>query len=267
LSFIRDNLASISQAITAICTPIALFFAFMNFRRQAVVKMTTADRQLVDGAAHPSTSKLSSGTVALLVISALLYVATIYLTGLTARGPAGPQGVPGQQGLPGASGPPGPIGPPGMPDADSSQLKQIISALAKHQWLSVESQTFDEQFASWKAIQQQRLDQTIKPPAQGGLFGPAHARMLSQLESTMREIAKSALGIDLDLTKHPNFDQNHHITAPGADDIADQFEQEEYRRQFDQFNTSVATFNNISSQLKEEIRKNDDTIASFARKR
>jgi hypothetical protein len=105
-----------------------------------------------------------------------------------------------------------------------------------------------------------------QPNAKVIASAPFPIRRWAQPSYVAKGIAKTVLNQDIDLSKHPNFDQNHHIPVPGADDVVDQYAQEEYRREFDQYNTSLATLTSVSNALSNKIMENNDIIGAFAAK-
>lgn len=189
------------------------------------------------------------------------------------QGPAGPQGMTGIQGPQGIAGPIGPSGPPGpqgapSPSSDvaSAQPQPIIAAMARRIWLEEQKKQFDAAFDQWKILEQTKLDQMKQPNAKVSAPPYTMARNWFRPDDILKQIAKTTLDTDINLTLHPTFDLNHHAPAPGADDIVDQYAQEEYRRQFDQHNTAMATLSSISNELSSKIRETDSIIGAFAKK-
>ena len=184
-----------------------------------------------------------------------------------ATGLAGPAGIQGSRGEPGPQGIVGPAGPPGPPsqsDTLGAQLQPIIAALARRIWLGEQKKQFDTAFDQWKTLEQTKLDQMKQPNAK--VSAPFMiGRNWIMPDDILKQIAKTALNADINLTLHPTFDLNHHTPAPGADDIVDQYAQEEYRRQFDQHNTAMRTLSNISDELSVKIKETDGIIGTFAK--
>jgi hypothetical protein len=73
------------------------------------------------------------------------------------------------------------------------------------------------------------------------------------------------MNVDLDLDKHPSFDDNHHILAAGADDISDPKRQEDYRREYDQFSTAKASILVLIDQANTLLASEQNKIDSDVR--
>jgi hypothetical protein len=170
-------------------------------------------------------------------------------------GPPGAKGDRGDTGATGAQGPAGQMDP---------QIAQVVAALARYDWLSKEKRLFDSQFAEWKSQNQSDLDQM--KDAGDGRPGPAFVRRINPEWALVKTIS-DALDVKVDLSKHPNFDLNPYISAPDADKIKDDFNREEYRRKWDQFNTSMNTLSQIGNTFDNEINTTENIMMNYAKKK
>ncbi len=176
------------------------------------------------------------------------------------EGKVGPAGQRGEQGPPGPQGEPGPQGQ--------------TRILAKAYWFERETAKLEMLSAQYDKETQQRLEMyktgTISefrsaPPSMARNM--ALARSAEGIESQIKAMAKADFGEDIDLNKHLEFDQNHHLTTPGADQINDAFNQEEYRRVYNQYETSKGTISNLLGRYRMELDRYTSALADLARSR
>jgi hypothetical protein len=273
LHYLPDNwLTTVSQICTPISLAVTVWKIWIDARRQRM--------PVSDAAGAQERTNLSGWAIIGLIVTFALYGASIYLTGMSAKegppgstGPVGPQGLQGVQGIqgpagaPGAqgsNGPPGPVGPAGAPAQQDDRIVQIVNALAKRQWLVNQKKVFDAAVPEWKKTEQDKLD-IVKRAKDHEVIAQVDrpiglASIIHRAENDLRGAAKAATGIDLNLDKHPNFDENHYISAPDVDSISDPFIQEEYRKRFDQFNTSSQKINSVDATMQKSIDDAEETI-------
>jgi len=123
---------------------------------------------------------------------------------------------------------------------------------------------FEGGFAQWSISEKDRLATYLEIMKRNDPTGHQHSpASIPTPDNALRHIARITLNKDLNLTLHPNFDRNNHIPTPGADDIPSAFDQEEYRREYDVYNTAMGTLNGIKTDLDSKIRENERIISQF----
>ena len=122
---------------------------------------------------------------------------------------------------PGAQGPQGPAGaqgPPGMPD------EHIATAY----WYRVELDKYSELFAKWNNVTENQLKNYSE---NRGPIPYSDDNNLGGIENSIKEmVRKDFPGIELDFSRHPQFDANRFYPVPKVDKIVKDYDKEEYRR-------------------------------------
>jgi hypothetical protein len=246
----------------------------------------------------PWRSRLLAGASVICLLLAL-YLAHQWGAVSGPRGPKGDQGIAGPEGKVGATGPAGLAGPAGVQGSRGEPGSQGIAGPPGPQGASAPTAPFDARLASMQrqissllrerqlehGISQlqsllMRYDETTKirleiyksggqndngiPISASGSFRLANDGF-GTIEQSLKTAAKSYLNVDLDLNKHQRFDDNHHFTTPGADDISDPRIQEDYRREYDRYSTAKSEILALIEQAKTLLANEQGKIDSDAR--
>ncbi len=81
----------------------------------------------------------------------------------------------------------------------------------------------------------------------------------------IRRIAKNDLGIDVNLNQHPEFDKNLNASVPGEDIITNSAIRTDYRRIYDEQQTSDRVISDVKSKLALKIIELNERIIQFGR--
>jgi hypothetical protein len=190
------------------------------------------------------------------------------------QGREGPQGPPGAQGLQGIQGPQGVPGPSGAtgamtPDPKVDELRNIVAAFVKASFLEQELKSLDDNYSNWKKATKEHLD-TVKLGNPSDIFKSKRLGFITTpinlAESNIKTIIKKTLNSDVVFNLHPNFDDNHHLIVPDIDSIPDDYSKEEYRRLYDQYNTTDNLIRLNVEKLRAAIADANKTILSYATK-
>ena len=76
---------------------------------------------------------------------------------------------------------------------------------------------------------------------------------LGSIEANIKDMVRRDFGIELDLSRHPQFDANRFYPAPKVDQIVKDYDQEEYRRLYDQYSQTKYTLTQVVSAYNQQI--------------
>jgi hypothetical protein len=221
---------------------------------------------------------IPKSTKALGLLTLILFFVTITMVVLAvSQGLVGPPGVPGQKGDAGIQ---GPRGPAGSLDAATlariatleSQLRdtqEMASRVVRMRWFNKRRDQFNSQITTYLSATNERLSSFVtlapKPCSSYKPIGamPQETDPISGSETVIKTMAREDFSETLDLDKHPNFDNNHFYDVPHADEIKCGFQQEEYRRLWDQYNTARLVILRVKSEYDNEVNKTDGELSSL----
>jgi hypothetical protein len=195
--------------------------------------------------AQASQRALPWKTVIFGAVAIILWFVSIYSRPSAVQGPAGPPGV---QGIP------GPSGPPGVPDA----------RLATAYWYRNELNIMRDLVARWEISTNKELasyrDNRGLPYQDDNIN-----ESVPNIEAHIKDMVKRDFNIELDLSRHPRFDDNRYYSLSDIDKINSDFDKEEYRRRSDQYFTTKNTINQVVEAYKNYVNEQDDYIKKQAK--
>jgi hypothetical protein len=217
-----------------------------------------------DSGSSPAISRAAPRLPRRVVISAIgslvffmITIATLFF---------GLSGAQGPQGLPGPAGPPGPPGPQGRP-ATAATLEPAILLLARSVMFNKDLVALTDAVSKYTEAVKNKLESYTKNQA-GVMIGSRRAMTfdpISAIEAQVNSIAKRDLGDDVTFDKHPSFDINHSLKIPGAEQITDEYYREDYRRLYDQYQTSQTKMQDIKNTLQAQIARVDQELAELVK--
>ena len=136
------------------------------------------------------------------------------------------------------------------PNQDGSEQTKLINAIAQLTYFQEALDHFDRAADSYDKAVSSVLEDAKANQAMRDLRGPDVSARISE---PVKRLVKADFGIDLDLTKHPNFDKNQAIPAPNESGISDEMWKIEYRRFFDTYQTSKPIIAEFRSKYAQKI--------------
>jgi hypothetical protein len=185
----------------------------------------------------------------------------LMLTRPSLVGPPGPQG---SQGIPGPQGPPGYVDP-----VFAGTFKTLVELYN----IEPDFTKLQDLRNSYKDAYNNHLAsiQNFYPDQAGIGYGIGYRDPISsavgaveRIQQQIKDIVKRDLHIEITFDAHPTFDRNPFYRSAEADKASTQFYQEEYRRFFDQYQTSEQVLDDVMGKLKQRIDGDRYNLSMFA---
>ena len=134
-------------------------------------------------------------------------------------------------------------------------LTSLDVHVAAAYWYRTQLNKLNELFARWEQTTQRELQNYIEN------IGPVRAGIdPASLEAQIKGIVQRDTGVELDFSRHPKFDQNRFYPAPQVEQITNDYNKEEYRRLYDQYETTKYTIYAVINMYEVLTAEQEDFI-------
>ena len=130
--------------------------------------------------------------------------------------------------------------------------------IATAYWYRVELDKYSKLFAKWNNVTENQLKNYSE---NRGPIPYSDDNNLGGIENSIKEmVRKDFPGIELDFSRHPQFDANRFYPVPKVDKIVKDYDKDEYRRLYDQYSQTKYTLNQITGLYGQQISRQEDYI-------
>jgi hypothetical protein len=133
-------------------------------------------------------------------------------------------------------------------------------------WYRVELGKFRELFAKWNIVTEDQLKNFLENHGPMPYSGDDNNN-LNNIEVNIKEMVRKDFGLELEFSRHPQFDTNRFYPAPKVDQIVKDFDKEEYRRFYMiSIRQTKYTLSQVLSAYNQQISIQEDDIVKHIQK-
>ncbi len=252
--------------VGAIVTLLRLYLDWPHIMSQRQATLANKDKERVMASDHSNNGTSLSSNIdipyAKIGMSLLFLFLSVYFTYIIGRhssvGAQGPQGIQGERGIQGLQGIPGPKGEPGPSAMVDPSLQIAMTTLLKLRLLEKHRALIAPHVRAYEDGCSQKLEAlkngtTYTPsvilPEYGSIGWRRFATPVTEyVEDVAQHVAKIDFSEEIIFKRHPNYDADRAYSVPGDDAINDKRRQDDYKKLYDECETSKGIISKLMSR-------------------